>query len=136
MEANSQELESFREQWRAEVRGRPSTTASQLQSTGAGPSSSLTAPISLPHRTLQHSNKPVKSQKPASHDHDDYYVQPRAFDEDGPAITETSAEEVTQESKSKDPVTALEHYEKAVEREAVGKLGESLSLYRKAFRVC
>ena len=136
MEANRQELESFRAQWRAEVRARPPTTASQLQSTSAGPSSSWTAPISLPHRTLQHSTKPVKSQKPASQDHDDYYVQPRAFDEDGPAITDTNAEEVTEESESKEPVTALEHYEKAVEREAVGKLGESLSLYRKAFRVC
>jgi F-box protein 9 len=34
-----------------------------------------------------------------------------------------------------EPVSALEHYEKAVEREVAGKLGDSLSLYRKAFRV-
>lgn len=35
----------------------------------------------------------------------------------------------------KDPVTALDHYEKAVEREAAGSLGDSLKLYRKAFRM-
>lgn len=34
------------------------------------------------------------------------------------------------------PESALEHYEKAVEKETQGSLGESLSLYRKAFRVC
>lgn len=33
------------------------------------------------------------------------------------------------------PVTALEHYEKAVENETAGRLGESLRLYRKAFRM-
>lgn len=34
------------------------------------------------------------------------------------------------------PESALEHYERAVEKETQGSLGESLSLYRKAFRVC
>lgn len=33
------------------------------------------------------------------------------------------------------PRTALEHYERAAEKESQGSLGESLSLYRKAFRV-
>lgn len=36
----------------------------------------------------------------------------------------------------KEPESALEHYEKAVERESQGNLGDSLNLYRKAFRVC
>jgi F-box protein 9 len=35
----------------------------------------------------------------------------------------------------KAPRTALEHYEKAVEKESQGSLGDSLNLYRKAFRV-
>lgn len=33
------------------------------------------------------------------------------------------------------PGSALEHYERAAEKESEGKLGESLRLYRKAFRV-
>lgn len=35
----------------------------------------------------------------------------------------------------KEPSSALEHFEKAVEKEAQGSLGDSLSLYRKAYRV-
>ena len=38
-------------------------------------------------------------------------------------------------SSSRQPQTALEHYEKAVEREGQGSLGDSLNLYRKAFRM-
>lgn len=35
----------------------------------------------------------------------------------------------------KEPRSALEHYERAVEREDQGNLGDSLKLYRQAFRV-
>lgn len=35
----------------------------------------------------------------------------------------------------KEPRSALEHYERAIEREDQGKLGDSLKLYRQAFRV-
>ncbi len=38
-------------------------------------------------------------------------------------------------SRTKEPESALDHYEEAVEREAEGKLGESLSHYQRAFRV-
>lgn len=37
--------------------------------------------------------------------------------------------------RSKEPETALDFYEHAVERETTGKLGDSLQLYRKAFRM-
>lgn len=35
---------------------------------------------------------------------------------------------------TREPSSALEHYEQAVERELQGNLGESLKLYRKAYR--
>jgi F-box protein 9 len=34
------------------------------------------------------------------------------------------------------PTSALEHFEQAVSKEAQGMLGESLDLYRKAYKVC
>ena len=34
-----------------------------------------------------------------------------------------------------EPTSALEHFERAVEKEAEGNLGDSLSHYRKAYRV-
>lgn len=36
---------------------------------------------------------------------------------------------------TREPSSALEHYEQAVERESQGNLGDSLKLYRKAYRV-
>jgi len=38
-------------------------------------------------------------------------------------------------AKKGEPVSALNYYEKAVEKEAAGSLGDSLRLYRKAFSV-
>lgn len=35
-----------------------------------------------------------------------------------------------------EPRSALEHYERAVEKECLGSLGDSVNLYRKAFKVC
>jgi F-box protein 9 len=37
---------------------------------------------------------------------------------------------------NKEPSSALEHYERAVEKETQGNLGESMRHYRKAFKVC
>lgn len=39
------------------------------------------------------------------------------------------------DAASKEPRTALEHYEQAVDSETAGKLGDSLRLYRRAFKV-
>lgn len=36
----------------------------------------------------------------------------------------------------KEPSTALEHYERAVEKETQGNLGDSMRHYRRAFKVC
>jgi F-box protein 9 len=77
---------------------------------------------------------PATKKAVTAQDGDDEYVQPRVFDDTVVAQTAASAERV-QAGGSSEPVSALDHYEKAVEREAAGKLGDSLSLYRKAFRV-
>jgi F-box protein 9 len=44
-------------------------------------------------------------------------------------------ESFTSSSGSKEPQSAIEHYEKAVEKESQGSLGDSLNHYRKAFKV-
>lgn len=131
----SSELESFREQWRAEVRAKkPAGTAGQAQPAQPGPSSSIPAvPARSHHRTSAPPRHLVGShQKPVAKDNDDDDFQAESYDlpseDTGPA--RASAAAVVEE-----PVTALEHYEKAVERETQGSLGDSLQLYRKAFRV-
>ncbi|KOS21405.1 F-box protein pof7 [Escovopsis weberi] len=46
-----------------------------------------------------------------------------------------SAIQTPQPSSKKQPVSALDHYEEAMEKEAQGNMGESLRLYRKAYRL-
>ncbi len=131
-----QELESFREQWRAEVRARQPTQASRLQSTVAGSSAQPSVAPPWPGRTTEPPQRAIQEKRPIPHDRDDDYVQARSFDEDAPTVSASEISEEIAPAQGTEPVTALEHYEKAVEKETIGNLGESLSLYRKAFRVC
>ena len=136
-EPNS-ELESFRAQWRAEVQAKHAAPGSsrqqqQLQQTAARPSTAgtrtktATGPLGKP---------PQPSQKPPSQELGDDDVLSRSFDElvaASPAAPLQTAQLKAPETG--EPVSALDHYERAVEKEAAGSLGDSLRLYRKAFRV-
>lgn len=125
------ELESFRELWRAEVRARnPDTLGRQEPDNAPGSSTSGASRASVPLR------KPPPAVKSIAPDYDEDYVRARSFDE--PTAEEsTSARPPTHQDDAagKEPVSALDHYERAVEKEAQGVLGDSLRLYRKAFRV-
>lgn len=120
------ELEHFREQWRAEVRAR-NTTSSTLQQQGSVPiyPESSRDPVSRPPGSTH-----LSAGKPKVADTDEDYVEARTFDDPEPVQPKKQAEQQGQE-----PVTALDHYECAVEKETQGSLGDSLMLYRKAFRV-
>ncbi|KAK3330105.1 hypothetical protein B0H66DRAFT_45964 [Apodospora peruviana] len=145
------ELESFREQWRAEVRARNPPAAS-----ASGSSSSQQQVQQHHHRQQQqhhhvhahthNAERPARRQPPPPtkkaevQEYEDDYVQPRSFDEPETAAPPAATVTVTADNTSVDQddgelVSALDHYEKAVERESVGKLGDSLRLYRKAFRM-
>lgn len=137
------DLESFREQWRAEVRAR-------VPGAAGGPSNQQ------PHRQNHHRHRAASSassvaaavghpgtqppppvyKPPVLKDYEDDYVQPRSFGEaDGGGVAGEGEGGSKGVQVVKEPVSALEHYEKAVERESAGSLGDSLRLYRKAFRV-
>jgi F-box protein 9 len=73
---------------------------------------------------------------PKTLDEDDDFVTQSFHDLDGPSDPKCQhAESSNPKTGSREPRSALEHYEKAVERESQGNLGDSLDLYRKAFRV-
>ncbi|KAB5549749.1 hypothetical protein GE09DRAFT_1127605 [Coniochaeta sp. 2T2.1] len=148
------ELESFREQWRAEVRSKvPSSKnePSQAQQTVAGPSNSQRR-ASQHHETAQPKSrppKPVKASEAApgkqsstqgkktvlQHDSDEEEYVTKSFDEPAAAASSVLPGQAESEPGRGEPVSALEHFEQAVEREAAGKLGDSLRLYRKAYRL-
>lgn len=141
------ELENFREQWRAEVSARSRNAAGSQQqpqqpqqqqksaSIQAGPSSTSNKP---PKRN-EFSHRKTTSKTVHLEDEDEYY-QAQHFDEPEPSKTIAAQKIGRQDASSskvedQEPQTALEFYEKAVEKETSGKLGDSLSLYRKAFRM-
>lgn len=121
------ELESFREQWLSDLRSRNTHSVTQQQ---AGPSSSIPPP--------RPDGPPRKTdpRKPARIDDDEDYIQALPFD--APPRAESSDGLVQGDpgkAGEKQLISALDHYEEAVEKEALGSLGDSLKLYRKAFRV-
>jgi F-box protein 9 len=121
MEEPNPELESFRQQWKAEVSAKTKAESNKESSTSIAESSKTTSrPPAAPR---------IASYKPLD-GHEN--IEPQSYhDLDGPSgINETE-----HTFSGKEPKTALEHYEKAVERETQGSLGDSLNLYRKAFKV-
>ncbi|KAH7094964.1 hypothetical protein FB567DRAFT_485309 [Paraphoma chrysanthemicola] len=130
------ELESFRQKWREEVaRSRGQTAGPSAVPAKPGASSSK------PH--VAKSNAPgaaapshVRQRSVEEHDE----VSPHVYHglgekKHGRRLDETSAETAAALAANGEPSSALEHYEKAVEKESEGRLGDSLALYRKAFKL-
>lgn len=70
------------------------------------------------------------------------YVGGRSFDEPAPPLivssearTLGSSIDAAAKPNETNLVSALDHYEKAMEKEAEGNMGDSLQLYRKAYKV-
>ncbi|KAL2755019.1 hypothetical protein ACRALDRAFT_1057737 [Sodiomyces alcalophilus JCM 7366] len=129
------ELASFRQQWRSELQAKKQGDRSEKRTSLHATAVSSSQPAPAPAPRLE----APKASASASHlDHDDSnedYVRTRTFDE--PAGTSSSGRTLAHPSTldDKEPVSALDHFEAAVEKEAVGSLGDSLKLYRKAFRM-
>lgn len=129
----TEELERFRRQWQEEVIARSRRVASPSKS--ARP----TAPLHRNSGTIQPArtaaptfHKPYRETEEADELGDHSYHdlenkdETRKLGEAGDGIYPNTREE---------PSSALEHYERAVERETEGNLGDSLNHYRKAYRV-
>ncbi|KAI1752102.1 hypothetical protein F4782DRAFT_155529 [Xylaria castorea] len=151
------ELESFRRRWREEVTSRtkrpaptipapaptPSSTSTSTSASGSrpthrpGPSSAGTnRPPRRQHEPPSHTKGPTSAGKIGQLDDDDEdYVPAPVFEGDGSSSVLKKGGHTLDEERAKEPKTALDFYEHAVERETTGKLGDSLQLYRKAFRM-
>ena len=133
---STEELERFRQQWQQEVtrrrKGSPSASLnksarpSQLSqsSRGAVPSETPAPPL-LRRRTREDEGHLDETGGDGYHDLDNK-DEARRLGDSGARI---------HPSNRREPRSALDHYELAVERESEGSLGDSLSHYRKAYRV-
>lgn len=146
------ELESFRKQWISDLQSRKepaAAVASTAPATAASSSSTQrsTSPTTSRAAAPGHSRRqhgppsPVLSKRQAILDEGSDYLQGRAFDEPAPpdqvgyTLGEGGASAPAVRPKKKKLVSALDHYEEAMERESEGNMGESLKLYRRAYRV-
>lgn len=130
--ATEAELERFRQQWKQEVSSR------NKAGPAAGPRVQGAATSSVDRRKPTTAPRALVSSGKAEELLDQ--SEGRTFHDlpDNEEALKLGAAEkgLVRPTTSKEPKTALEHYERAVENETAGKLGESLKLYRKAFRVC
>ncbi|KAJ0140123.1 60S ribosomal protein L14-A [Fusarium oxysporum f. sp. albedinis] len=117
------ELESFRQKWISDLR-----TRSEHPETVEAPAGPSRRPHHGPISSLPHKHAPA----PAD-DGDDDYVQSRAFDQDEPVAQ--APQDVHHDRKGKKLVSALDHFEEAMHKEDQGNMGDSLKLYRKAYRL-
>ena len=143
-ETASQELENFRKKWREEV-----TARSKRKHVDRGDRSQipqLRASDQKAENCVLRSTKVTAKPAPGQHlvkdmeaeEYDEYHAQGYHDLEENQVVQrlgDVSIASETIDRASKEPQSALEHYEKAVERESQGNLGDSLSHYRKAYRV-
>ncbi|KAI9810341.1 MAG: hypothetical protein M1827_006308 [Pycnora praestabilis] len=135
MEDHNPELESFRQRWREEVSGRRKENTIRSEAEVQDGASSSKA-----ERTKNASGPPPPTDRRKDiHEDIDEEMHPREYhdlqDKDDAFRLGDSTEVTLRASNSKEPRSALEHYEKAVEKESQGSLGDSLNLYRKAYRL-
>ena len=127
MEESNAELESFRQKWREEV-----SAKSKAGGNHEVPPTAKSAGTSK----VRGPGAPRKPSDKASREDEDHF-EPRDLSE----LNRSSSSVVpgggeSSKQSSREPRSALEYYEKAVEKENQGSLGNSLDLYRKAFKVC
>lgn len=141
------ELESFRRQWREEVARRTkqsNVAASQTASkTSAAAVAAATSPSGGPHyERFPPTRREAASRKEVVEDDDDNEAS-TSYDT-GEIVHQVGQLSLNhadadgfdpRQHPPKEPKSALEHFERAVQKEAEGNLGDSLSHYRKAYRV-
>ena len=126
------ELERFREQWRAEVarNKRSEVPSSTLETDGKAQERSDI-------KTRQATAGPSTARRKDLIDYSEE-VEPRAYHDlpDKEEILKLGEDgQNIERNPYKEPISALEHYERAVEKETQGQLGDSIKHYRRAFKV-
>jgi F-box protein 9 len=124
--ADESELQRFRQQWKEEVTKRAQGRPAPSTSTAARPTQRPRPPSfsqTRPTRVI------------TGEDEDEFLPELSSSSSGGKAVTSPPPPRRPSFSISGVPKSALEHYEQAVEKESEGSLGESLRLYRKAFRM-
>lgn len=128
------ELEAFRQRWREEVSSRNKKPEDARRSTNVGPREQKPRSIAQPSLAAG----PSTARRKDVTDYADE-VEPKGYHDlpDKEEQLKLGAEGQDHDREvNKQPSSALEHYEHAVEKETTGQLGDSITHYRRAFKVC
>lgn len=132
---DNEELESFRRQWREEVARRTQQTRPEEPQPEPEhePSSAPRFPPTL-HGASQR-KEDDEDEPEAPYGPSEIASRVEQLHLAPPAGTADEDVFHPHHHPQKEPASALEHFERAVQREAEGSLGDSLQHYRKAYRV-
>jgi F-box protein 9 len=128
------ELESFRQKWREEVTARSKGKA-PASSASAKPTTTSSSTGKRNVTDVQHHTRARSLSLEGGDEVNSYTYHNLGEKQHGRRLDETSAQTAAAIAEETEPTSALEHYEKAVEKESQGSLGDSVDLYRKAFKV-
>ncbi|KFY86228.1 hypothetical protein V500_07762, partial [Pseudogymnoascus sp. VKM F-4518 (FW-2643)] len=139
-EPSNPELESFRQKWRAEVsaKSKPGDSSASKKSTQPPSKPTARRPSVVPKAPPRPSAGAESDNEPSDEDSELVSPAPPSQASFGISSAKSAVEKDVEKfsgTAPKEPESALEHYEKAAEREAQGNLGDSLTHYRKAFRI-
>ena len=126
----AEELNRFRQQWQEEVEAK-SKGSNQISKNKTGPkaTSSAAKSLKLPPPSASVSQEPIHDEHEGF---DGGYHDLQNKDETSKLGLSGTGKHP---SSKAEPSSALEHYERAVEKESAGNLGDSLNHYRKAYKV-
>ena len=134
---NEAELEAFRRRWREEVQSRNKNPQTQESPERVKPQQRRKSTVQASKPVVHASSSSAKKADEVDYDHfvpEPYHDLPNKDDALKLGVDGQGQEQ--QRAKAlNEPRSALEHYEKAVEKEGHGQLGDSLNHYRKAFKV-
>jgi hypothetical protein len=126
------ELEQFRQQWREEVSARNKKPTNAREAFKAQDN----APRPARQRTIPTASSSTAKRKDIDYSEE---LEPRAYhdlpDKEAHLKLGVDGQDHDRHEAFREPESALEHYERAVERETQGNLGESMKHYRIAFKV-
>ena len=131
------ELEQFRQQWKEEVSSRTKRPTSQQKArrtSDARPERPLNRPPTRhPTADIKQDDSDHYSDADQAGGSSSGKIQQRM---DGLKVSNIDDDDFTVSASSRrEPTNALEHFERAVEKEGQGSLGDSLSHYRKAYKL-
>lgn len=135
-EDTAEELERFRQRWQQEVtqRAKGSPSASVIKSTRP-PHPSQNSSGAIPPERAALPLIRWQSREEEEHAEDTGGEAFHDLENKDEARVLGEVGEWIHPSNRKEPRSALDHYELAVERESEGSLGDSLKHYRKAYKV-